>query len=59
MKYADNQPTNECKNCIERIEHEKCRGCEGRTLNHFIAASVFIYGFLILTIIALLKGWLK
>ena len=36
MRYADNQPVEACKRCLERIERQKCGGCEARTLNRFI-----------------------
>ena len=42
MRYADNRPVPECAKCVERAEAEKCRGCEGRTLQIFIRWHVVI-----------------
>lgn len=36
MRYADNQPVKECRECIQAIEAGKCRGCEAKTLQMFI-----------------------
>jgi len=36
MRYADNQPVKECRDCIQAIVARKCHGCEAKTLQMFI-----------------------